>query len=203
MRNKRSVEASGLLRVSLETKFAQRRVDEYPGKASSPSVRGKKDIARERVVKLLTMSDLAGKHLHNTDSTFLSQSKNGEGNHDLFQFKADNQANLCHQSQRLGRGDPRGDWRSEQREVLAIGSQREEAEPTVDGTDQWSGYGGGRMICMEDVGSSAQGAKGARSKGELAHHKGLLMSKPPLKSSTKATMKELSMGVLEHTLIRS
>ena len=73
----------------------------------------------------------------------------------------------------------------------------------MNGTDQQSGYGGGRMICMEDVGSSTQGAKGARSKGELAHHKGLLMSKPPLKSSTKATMKELSMGVLEHTLIRS
>lgn len=42
----------------------------------------------------------------------------------------------------------------------------------MNGTDQQSGYGGGRMICMEDVGSSTQGAKGARSKGELAHHQG-------------------------------
>ena len=139
LRTNRSVKESGLMRVGLETIFAKGGVDEYPGKTSSPSVKGKKDIARKRAVKLLTKSDLAGKHLHNTDNTFLSRCKNGERNHDLFQFKADDRAILYHQSRRSGYGDLEADWRGEQSEVLATGGQREEDEPTVDGTDQRRG----------------------------------------------------------------
>ena len=185
MRTNRSVEGSGLVRVGLETKIAKGGVDEGPGKTSSPSIKGKKDIARKKIVKILTKSDLAGKHLHNIENSFLSRSIDGERDHDLFQFKADDRADSYHHSRCSGYGDLEADQYVEQSEVLAADSQHKEDEPTVDVTaqrhgngsesmviDQPYGDGSGRMLGLEDFASSAQGAKGAKIKGDLALHQG-------------------------------
>ena len=45
------------MRVGLETNFTKGRIDEYPGNTTSPSVKGKKNIARNRALKLLTKSN--------------------------------------------------------------------------------------------------------------------------------------------------
>ena len=107
-----NLETNAPLRMGLETHFVKGRVENHTGNTASPSVKGKKVIARNKGFKMLTKSDKvrAGELSLNTNISWSGRSKNGDESHrhDPFLFKADNRA--CSGSSTAGL------WRSWKRE---------------------------------------------------------------------------------------
>ena len=100
----RNLETNEPLRIGLETHFVKGRVENYSGNTASPSVKGKKVIARNKDFKILTKAYnvRAGEH---TNISWSGRSKNGDESHrhDPFLFKADDRIALG--LRRLGCGD--------------------------------------------------------------------------------------------------
>ena len=158
--------------MGLEINFAKGRIDKYPSNTTNPSVKGKKEIARSKALKILTKSDnvRAGEQLLNTTTTWSVRSKNGDESHshEPFQFMVDDRDALG--LRWLGYRDHKSGNHGKQ---SGDGGQCMEADPTVDPSiHQCASKGDLSMRMEEDVLTVHERKGGQLLKGESAHQHG-------------------------------
>ena len=130
--NKRT-ENAGPLRVGQEPSFGVNLLDKQMEFWYSPSIKGKRDLARSKATKWLSKGELGGvgKHLPNTTANWGPRRRTGDGEcfSELFQFSAGGQIGLDKQAHRQ-EGVSGGGSGGDQSEVIG-GDAMDQSEVTV------------------------------------------------------------------------
>ena len=103
----KGAENVGPLRVGREPNFGVKMLDKQVEFHFSPSIKGKRDLARSKATKWLTKGDTGGvgKHLPNTTATWGPRGRNGDSEYsgESFQFSTGGRIEMDKQARRLDR----------------------------------------------------------------------------------------------------